>query len=294
MPLYVPKNLPAEAELRSQGAAVCDEIPEGVRPLRVLLLNLMPLKAVTELDISRQLAKAGLHVQLIPMKIRGQSYKNTPQEHMDAFYRDFDELASRRHDGLIVTGAPVERMPFGEVRYWKQLTEIFEWSRTEVRSALYLCWGAQAGLYHFYGIPKRDLPRKLFGVYEQRQLRCGLPVFRGVEKVFNMPHSRYTEVRREDVGRVAGLEILAEGPRSGVGVVKPADRSEFYVLGHLEYAPGTLGWEYSRDISKGVEISPPENYYKDGRPERGIDYSWRKPADLFYSNWLRYYVSENP
>lgn len=294
MPLYVPKNLPAIKELRSQGITIYDEVPEGVKPLRILLLNLMPIKAVTELDISRQLSKTDLHVQLIPMKIRGQQYKNTPQEHMDAFYRNFDELASQQYEGMIVTGAPVERIPFESVRYWQQLIEIFDWSRTEIRSAIYLCWGAQVGLYHHYGVPKYDLPHKLFGVYEQKLQRSGLPIFRGLEERFNMPNSRYTEVRREDIDRVSDLEIFVEGDRSGVGIVKPVNRSEFFVMGHLEYSPATLDNEYNRDVNRGLDISRPENYYINDDPEQGINYSWQKPADLFYSNWLNYYVNKKP
>lgn len=292
MPLYVPKNLPAMKELRSQGIVVYDEVPEGVKPLRILLLNLMPVKAATELDISRQLSKTGLHVQLIPMKIRGQQYKNTSQEHMDAFYRNFDELAPQQYEGMIVTGAPVESIPFESVRYWEQLIEIFDWSRTEIRSAVYLCWGAQVGLYHHYGVPKYDLPHKLFGVYEQRIQRSGLPIFHGLEEHFNMPNSRYTEVRREDIDRVADLEIFVEGERSGVGIVKPVNRSEFFVMGHLEYSPATLDNEYRRDLGRGLEIAPPENYYVEDNPNKGINYSWQKPADLFYSNWLNYYVNK--
>lgn len=294
MPLYVPKNLPAIKELRSQGITIYDEVPEGVKPLRILLLNLMPIKAVTELDISRQLSKTDLPVQLITMKIRGQQYKNTPQEHMDAFYRNFDELASQQYEGMIVTGAPVERIPFESVRYWQQLIEIFDWSRTEIRSAIYLCWGAQVGLYHHYGVPKYDLPHKLFGVYEQKLQRSGLPIFRGLEERFNMPNSRYTEVRREDIDRVSDLEIFVEGDRSGVGIVKPVNRSEFFVMGHLEYSPATLDNEYNRDVNRGLDISRPENYYINDDPEQGINYSWQKPADLFYSNWLNYYVNKKP
>ena len=294
MPLYVPKNLPAIKELHSQGITIYDEVPEGVKPLRILLLNLMPIKAVTELDISRQLSKTDLPVQLIPMKIRVQQYKNTPQEHMDAFYRNFDELASQQYEGMIVTGAPVERIPFESVRYWQQLIEIFDWSRTEIRSAIYLCWGAQVGLYHHYGVPKYDLPHKLFGVYEQKLQRSGLPIFRGLEERFNMPNSRYTEVRREDIDRVSDLEIFVEGDRSGVGIVKPVNRSEFFVMGHLEYSPATLDNEYNRDVNRGLDISRPENYYINDDPEQGINYSWQKPADLFYSNWLNYYVNKKP
>ena len=278
MPLYVPKNLPAIKELHSQGITIYDEVPEGVKPLRILLLNLMPIKAVTELDISRQLSKTDLPIQ----------------EHMDAFYRNFDELASQQYEGMIVTGAPVERIPFESVRYWQQLIEIFDWSRTEIRSAIYLCWGAQVGLYHHYGVPKYDLPHKLFGVYEQKLQRSGLPIFRGLEERFNMPNSRYTEVRREDIDRVSDLEIFVEGDRSGVGIVKPVNRSEFFVMGHLEYSPATLDNEYNRDVNRGLDISRPENYYINDDPEQGINYSWQKPADLFYSNWLNYYVNKKP
>lgn len=292
MPLYVPKNLPAIKELAAQGIKIYSEIPQGVKPLRILLLNLMPIKQVTENDIARQLSKTNLPVELILVKIRGQRYKNTPQEHMDIFYRNFDELASERYEGMIVTGAPVERIPFEEVRYWKQLTEIFDWSRTEIGSAVYLCWGAQVGLYHHYGVPKYDLPKKLFGVYRQELMKQNLPIFRNIPHVFNMPNSRYTEVRQSDIDMVEDLEIFAQGAKSGVGIVKPKNRSEFFVMGHLEYSPTTLDTEYRRDLARGLDIEMPENYYKDNDPENGPDYSWQKPADAFYSNWLNYYVNK--
>lgn len=291
MPLYVPKNLPAVKELRTEGIIIYDNIPKGVQPLRILLLNLMPIKTVTEHDIALQLAKSALHVQLIPMKIRGQKYKNTPQEHMDAFYRDFDDLQARCYDGIIVTGAPVEQMPFEDVRYWKQLTEIFDWSRTEVHSALYLCWGAQAALYYFYSVPKYTLPQKLFGVYEQRVLRADIPLFRGFDSIFEMPGSRYSEVRSEDIAKVSSLEILVESNCSGVGVVKPNDRNELFVMGHLEYPSLTLDNEYHRDVKRGLAPSRPEHYYIDDEPTHGINYSWKKSARLFYNNWLDFYVN---
>lgn len=292
MPLYVPQNLPAIKELAAQGIKIYSDIPQGVKPLRILLLNLMPIKQVTESDIARQLSKTDLPVELILVKIRGQKYKNTSQEHMDMFYRNFDELASKQYEGMIVTGAPVERIPFEDVRYWKQLTEIFDWSRTEIGSAVYLCWGAQVGLYHHYGVPKYDLPKKLFGVYKQELMKQNLPIFRDIPSVFNMPNSRYTEVRKSDIEKVDDLEIFAWGAESGVGIVKPKNRSEFFVMGHLEYSPTTLDIEYRRDLGRGLDIDMPENYYVDNNPDKGPDYSWRKPADAFYSNWLNYYVNK--
>lgn len=264
----------------------------GVKTLKILLLNLMPVKKVTESDIARQLSKTDLPVELVLVKIRGQHYKNTPQEHMDAFYRNFDELASRQYEGMIVTGAPVERIPFEEVRYWQQLTEIFDWSRTEIGSAVYLCWGAQVGLYHHYNVPKYDLKKKLFGVYRQKLMKQNLPIFRNIPERFNMPHSRYTEVRQSDIDKVDDLEIFAQGENSGVGIVKPRNRSEFFVMGHLEYSPSTLDTEYRRDIGRGLKIDMPENYYVKDNPRNGIDYSWRNAADAFYSNWLDCYVNK--
>ncbi len=294
MPLYVPQNLPAISELAQEGITIypASEIAPGVKTLKILLLNLMPIKKVTENDIARQLSKTELPVELVPVKIRGQQYKNTPQEHMDAFYRNFDELASKQYEGMIVTGAPVERIAFEEVRYWKELTEIFDWSRTEIGSAVYLCWGAQVGLYHHYHVEKYALEKKLFGVYEQKLMKQNLPIFRGIPKTFNMPHSRYTEVRKCDIDKVDDLEIFAQGADSGVGIVKPKNRSEFFVMGHLEYSPTTLDTEYRRDLGRGMKIDMPENYYVDNCPEKGINDSWRGAADAFYSNWLNYYVNK--
>lgn len=292
MPLFVPKGLPAVDELAEYGIKLYTDVPAGVKTLKILLLNLMPIKQVTESDIARQLSKTRLPVELIPMKIRGQHYKNTPQEHMDRFYRDFDDLASQQYEGMIVTGAPLEKIDFEDVRYWKQLTEIFDWSRTEIGSAIYLCWGAQVGLYHHYGVPKYFLPKKLFGVYEQHLMKQNLPIFRGIPSRFQMPHSRYTEVRRADIDLVDDLEIFAEGPESGVGIVKPKNRSEFFVMGHLEYSPTTLDREYRRDLGKGIPIDPPQNYYCNDNPADGIIYSWQQAADAFYANWLNFYVNK--
>ena len=292
MPLFVPKGLPAVEKLAEHGITLYTDVPAGVRTLKILLLNLMPVKEVTENDIARQLSKTALPVELILVKVRGHKYKNTSEEHMERFYRYFDELSSRQYEGMIVTGAPLERIPFESVTYWDQLTEIFDWSRTEIGSAIYLCWGAQIGLYHHYGVPKYELGHKLFGVYEQHLMQQHLPIFRGIPSRFNMPHSRYTEVRREDIDQVDDLEIYAEGQKSGVGIVKPKNRSEFFVMGHLEYSPSTLDTEYRRDLSRGLQIAPPENYYCNDNPQDGIIYSWQQPADAFYANWLNYYVNK--
>ena len=290
MPLYVPKNLPAIKELRSQGITIYDEVPEGVKPLRILLLNLMPIKAVTELDISRQLSKTDLPVQLIPMKIRGQQYKNTPQEHMDAFYRNFDELASQQYEGMIVTGAPVERIPFESVRYWQQLIEIFDWSRTHVTSTVYICWAALAGLYHNYGIPKHILKKKISGVFKHHVLDKNNPLFRGFDDTFYVPHSRHCEIRKEDIQKESRLHIMAESEESGVYIIMARNGREIYITGHSEYSPYTLDYEYRRDLAKGLSPSIPDNYYQGDNPENAPLVRWRSHANLLFSNWLNYFV----
>ena len=290
MPLYVPKNLPAIKELRSQGITIYDEVPEGVKPLRILLLNLMPIKAVTELDISRQLSKTDLPIQLIPMKIRGQQYKNTPQEHMDAFYRNFDELASQQYEGMIVTGAPVERIPFESVRYWQQLIEIFDWSRTHVTSTVYICWAALAGLYHNYGIPKHILNKKISGVFKHHVLDKNNPLFRGFDDTFYVPHSRHCEIRKEDIQKESRLHIMAESEESGVYIIMARNGREIYITGHSEYSPYTLDYEYRRDLAKGLNPSIPDNYYQGDNPENAPLVRWRSHANLLFSNWLNYFV----
>ena len=295
MPLRLPDKLPAIELLKHENIFVMDESrahSQEIRPLKIVVLNLMPLKITTETDLVRLLSNTPLQLEVYFMKLKSHTPKNTPIEHMMMFYKDFSELSKQKFDGMIVTGAPVERIPFEDVRYWKQLTEIFDWSRTEIGSAVYLCWGAQVGLYHHYGVPKYDLPKKLFGVYKQELMKQNLPIFRDIPSVFNMPNSRYTEVRKSDIDKVDDLEIFAWGAESGVGIVKPKNRSEFFVMGHLEYSPTTLDTEYRRDLGRGLDIDMPENYYVDNNPDKGPDYSWRKPADAFYSNWLNYYVNK--
>lgn len=288
--LYLPQNIPAVGLLLEEGYCVEEY---GVKrwnevrgPMRVLLLNLMPQKTVTELDISRMLSSEEHDVQLIPMKIAGQTYKTTPMEHMVAFYLDFEEFKADTFDGLIITGAPVEHLPFEEVRYWRELCEIMDWARTHVASTLYICWAAQAGLYYHYGIPKYSLPAKKFGVFSQNVLCCGLGLFRNMEPNFPMPNSRHTEVKAKDFQTQMGVKIVASSEESGVGVALSEGGREVYIVGHLEYEPYTLHHEYWRDKKKGLPIDLPLHYYQDESCSI-IDFSWEKSAKQFYTNWLQ-------
>lgn len=287
MSLVLPKGLPVAAILQNEGAPVVESFSAEVRPLHVGLLNLMPLKERTELDFARVLA-AGRHaVRLTLLKLPHQVYRHTPQEHMDAFYADLDPTGTPLQlDGLIVTGAPVEQMPFEEVRYWDKLCAVMDWARIRVPSTLYICWGAQAALYHFYGVPKYPLPAKRFGIFPQDIRQPLNPLLAGLSPDFAMPHSRHTEVRQADVDCHPALQTLVSGQESGVGIVTTAGAHEVFVTGHLEYAPDTLHTEYVRDIGAGKTIQPPCNYYVDNRPEAGINYSWAESARVFYRNWL--------
>ena len=293
--LYLPENLPAFSVLRSEGADVAEyQIVDAQEPgccqtdgcLRVLLLNIMPQKLVTELDIARALSHSSKSVQLLPMKIAGQTYKTTPMAHMETFYKDFECFESSHYDGLIITGAPIEHLPFEEVRYWKQLCAIMEWAKTHVTSTLYICWGAQAGLYYHYGVPKYHLDAKLFGIYPQKTLAEHLPLLRGLHPEFPMPNSRHTEVRRSDFPLSEDLKIVAEGEVSGVAVAISHEGREVYITGHLEYEPYTLHNEYVRDVNKGLPIALPQHYYVADDPKKGVAYSWEQAAWIFYNNWL--------
>ena len=295
--LFLPENLPAVPVLKAEGAEVSEYklaqgdavSAAGEKVLRVLFLNIMPQKLVTELDISRALAHASRSVQLLPMKIAGQTYKTTPMEHMVAFYKDFEDFEDGHYDGLIITGAPIEHLPFEQVRYWDQLCHIMAWAKTHVTSTLYICWGAQAGLYYHYGVPKYQLDAKLFGIYPQQVLAEDLPLLDGMRPVFPMPNSRHTEVRRADFPTDRSLRIVAEGEVSGVAVAISHAGREVYITGHLEYEPNTLHNEYMRDLNKGLPIGKPKFYYVDDCPEKGVDYSWEQSAWHFYDNWLKYY-----
>lgn len=255
--------------------------PEGA--LRILFLNIMPMKKVTEEDFCRSLAFENIDVELLPMKIAGQSYKTTPQEYVDAYYSDFETYKQDYFDGFILTGAPLENMNFEDVRYWPQLVEIIKWAQTHVSSSLYICWGAQAAMYSHFGIPKYDLPEKCFGIYEHRVLEEH-PILKGLSPYFMMPNSRHTEVRREDFPQ--SCKVIADSEETGVGIMISNDGREVYVVGHLEYEPNTLHNEYLRDVEKGVCIAPPKNYYLNNDPESGVDYVWKEACSQFFLNWL--------
>jgi len=263
---------------------------QDIRPLRLVILNLMPLKITTETDLIRLLSNSPLQVEVSFMKLKSHTSKNTPIEHMKAFYKDFEVLSHERFDGMIITGAPVEQMDFEEVSYWDEVSYIFDWARTHVTSTLYICWAAQAGLYRHYGIPKYPLDHKMFGIFEHRLINPLPPIFRGFDDVFYVPHSRHTEIRREDILKVKELELLSESDESGVYMVMARGGREFYITGHSEYSPNTLDLEYKRDLAKGLPIDMPRNYYRDNDPTKEPLVRWRAHANLLFSNWLNYYV----
>lgn len=261
-----------------------------IRPLKIVILNLMPLKVTTETDLIRLLSNTPLQIEINFMKLRSHTPKNTPIEHMKMFYKDFSVLSEQKWDGMIVTGAPIEQMAFEDVEYWQEITGIFDWARTHVTSTLYICWAAQAALYHFYQVPKHPLEKKRFGIFPQTPLDPLLPIFRGFDDVFMMPHSRHTEVWRSDIDKVDALRVIAEGPESGVSMVMAREGREFFITGHLEYAPDTLDKEYKRDAGKRDDVELPKNYYRNNDPAKGPLVTWRSHANLLFNNWINYYV----
>lgn len=293
MPLRIPDRLPAIDLLKQENIFVMDDSRahnQDIRPLSIVILNLMPLKITTETDLIRLLSNTPLQMDITFMKLKSHTPKNTPVEHMMMFYKDFEILKTRKFDGMIITGAPVETYEFEDVTYWDEMKEIFTWAKTHVQSTLFICWAAQAGLYFHYGIPKYPLKKKMFGIFEQKPLVPQMPIFRGFDDVFNMPHSRHTEVRREDIEQNPYLSVIAEGEESGVSIVVARGGREFYVTGHLEYAFNTLDNEYRRDVGKRDDVEKPKNYYRDDNPENEPLVKWRAHANLFYSNWINYYV----
>ncbi|WP_072530400.1 homoserine O-acetyltransferase MetA [Bacteroides ilei] len=295
MPLNLPDKLPAISLLKEENIFVIDNSrasTQDIRPLKIVILNLMPLKITTETDLIRLLSNSPLQIEVSFMKLKSHTSKNTPIEHMKAFYRDFELMRDEKFDGMIITGAPVEHLDFEEVNYWGEIKEIFDWTKTHVTSTLYICWAAQAGLYHHYGIPKYPLDKKMFGIFEHHicEGMNKLPIFRGFDDVFFVPHSRHTEVRREDIEKHPELTIISESDDSGVHIVMARGGREFYVTGHSEYSPYTLDTEYRRDLGKGLPIDMPKNYYRDNDPEKGPLVRWRSTANLLFSNWLNYYV----
>lgn len=295
MPLNLPDKLPAIDLLKEENIFVIDTSrasSQDIRPLKIVVLNLMPLKITTETDLIRLLSNSPLQIEVSFMKLKSHTSKNTPIEHMKAFYRDFELMRDEKFDGMIITGAPVEHLAFEEVNYWSEIQEIFNWTRTHVTSTFYICWAAQAGLYHHYGIPKYALDKKMFGIFEHRicEGMQKLPIFRGFDDVFFVPHSRHTEVRREDIDKCSELTVISESEESGVHIVMARGGREFYVTGHSEYSPYTLDTEYRRDLDKGLPIDMPVNYYRDNDPDKGPLVRWRSVANLLFSNWLNYYV----
>lgn len=293
MPLTLPDRLPAIDLLKQENIFVMDTTraaAQDIRPLRIAVLNLMPLKITTETDLVRLLSNSPLQIELSFMKVKSHTSKNTPVEHMKAFYTDFEEMRHHNYDGFIITGAPVEHMDFEEVGYWEEMTEIFEWARHHVTSTLYICWAAQAGLYHYYGIPKYPLDKKMFGIFKHRVSNPELPIFRGFDDEFYIPHSRHTEVRRADIERNPELDILAESDESGVYMVMARGGREIFLTGHSEYSPLTLDTEYKRDLAKGLPIEMPQHYYRNDDPSQPPLVTWRGHANLLFNNWLNYYV----
>lgn len=294
MPVKIPASLPAVELLRNENIFVMDEHranAQDIRPLRIVVLNLMPLKIVAETDLLRLLSNTPLQIELDLIVPSGHVSRNTPQEHMEAFYKEFNDIKSQNYDGMIITGAPVEHLDFEQVDYWKELTEIFDWAQTHVTSTLYICWAAVAALYYRFGIPKYMLEKKKFGVFEHRMLGSERnPLFRGFDDIFYVPHSRHCEIHREDVEQVKELTLLSYSQESGVHIVMGRNGREFYIMGHSEYAPNTLDNEYRRDVSRGLPIDIPQNYYRDDNPDNEPIVRWRSHGNLLFSNWLNYFV----
>ncbi len=293
MPLRLPDRLPAIDLLKQENIFVMGDArahAQDIRPLRIVILNLMPLKITTETDLIRLLSNTPLQLDINFMKLQSHTPKNTPIEHMMMFYRDFDEMRDEKFDGMIITGAPVEQLEYEDVGYWPEITKIFAWARTHVTSTLYICWAAQAGLYYHYNVPKYPLPKKMFGIFPQLPLDPKLPIFRGFDDVFQMPHSRHTELHRDDILANPDLQLIAEGQESGVSVIMARNGREFFITGHLEYAPDTLDKEYRRDKDIRRDVELPRNYYRHNDPDSGPMVTWRAHANLFYANWINYYV----
>lgn len=293
MPIRVQNDLPVKEILESENIFVMDELRathQDIRPLKVGLLNLMPLKEDTELQILRSLSNTPLQVDVIFVNVSSHESKNTSTSHLNKFYVPFKDIKKQRFDGFIITGAPVEQMPFEDVDYWEELKEIMEWTKTHVTSTIHLCWGAQAGLYYHYGIDKIQLPEKVFGVYEHHVRNRRTPLIRGFDDVFLAPHSRHTTVPTEWIKAEKRLTVLAESDEAGVFLAMAEDGKQIYVMGHPEYDRVTLHNEYMRDKNKGLDISVPKNYYKDDNCENKPLLTWRSHANNFYTNWLNYYV----
>lgn len=293
MPIKIQSDLPAKRILEDENIFVMDEtraMHQDIRPLQIAILNLMPEKEDTEVQLLRSLSNTPLQVDVTFLTTGTYVGKHTPTSHLDKFYLTFEEVKNQKFDGLIITGAPVELMEYEEVTYWDELVSIMEWSKTNVTSTLHICWGAQAGLYYHYGIQKKTLDKKLFGIFEHRVMKRKVPFIRGFDDLFYAPHSRYTTVDREDILKHEELTILAESEEAGVFIVIAQEGKQIFIQGHLEYDRISLDKEYKRDINKGLEIDLPKHYYPSDRPEEKPNLVWRAHANAMYTNWLNYYV----
>ena len=293
MPIKIPDSLPATHILEGENIFVMTEyraMHQDIRPLKLLILNLMPTKIVTETQLLRKFSNTPLQIHVERLQMATHEAQNVDRGHLESFYTTFPEIKGNYYDGLVITGAPVENLDFTSVDYWPELCEIMEWSKTHVHATLHICWGAQAALFYHYGIPKYALPEKLFGVFQHVVLKKSSPLFRGFDDRFYAPHSRHTEVLEEDIRKVPGLEVLAVSDEAGVFAVKTEDSRQFFFLGHLEYDRDTLKLEYLRDVGRGLPIKPPRHYFPDDDPLRTPVVRWRSAGQLIYTNWLNYYV----
>lgn len=293
MPLTIPDKLPAIELLLKENIFVIDQTRashQDIRPLRLVILNLMPLKITTETDLLRVLSNSPLQIEIDFLKIKDHEHKHTSAEHMEQFYKTFDQVKKQKYDGMIITGAPVEHLPFEEVTYWDEMKEIMDWSVNNVTSSLFICWASQAALFHFYGIPKYGLDKKMFGVFEHKVSDNKIPIFRGFDDEYYVPHSRHTEVRAEDIQKAEGLEIISYSEVSGVNMVMARNGRQFFITGHAEYSRMTLDNEYKRDLSRNLPIEIPTNYYPNNNSDKKPVLRWRSAANLLFTNWLNYYV----
>ncbi len=293
MPLIIPNALPAAEALQNENIFTMDQaraMTQDIRPLKIVIVNLMPTKIATETQLARVLANSPLQVEMTLVQMDSHASTHISQEHMDAFYKTLDEIKDEYFDGMILTGAPVEQMPYEKVDYWKELCEIFEFCKTHVYSNMFICWGAQAALYYYHGIDKHLLDEKVFGVFEHHVTRPHNPLVRGFDSLFYAPHSRHTEIRREEVQMHSELRILADSPAVGPHIISTENGRQIFVLGHQEYDKDTLAGEYFRDVKKGLDIKVPANYFRDDDPEKEVLFRWRAHANLLFSNWLNYYV----
>ncbi|HIX31810.1 MAG TPA: homoserine O-succinyltransferase [Firmicutes bacterium] len=293
MPIRIPDSLPATATLEGENIFVMTEyraLHQDIRPLKLLILNLMPTKITTETQLLRKLSNTPLQIDIELLQVVSHEAKNISEKHLESFYRTFDEIRGKRYDGMIITGAPVENMEFEAVDYWEELCRIMEWSKRNVHCTLHICWGAQAGLYYHFGLKKRQLDEKLFGVFEHTVIKRKSPFFRGFDDVFYAPHSRWTEIPQEEILKVPELELMATSSEAGVFAVKTESSRQFFVMGHPEYDRDTLALEYFRDVKAGKKIGVPKNYFPHDNPAQTPIVKWRSAAQLMYTNWLNYYV----